>query len=779
VDDAQDARPRQFGAVLREHRLRAALSLEELAERSGMSVRAIANMESGRTTRPHGRSVRSLALGLQLDQPTRDELLWTYQVTRTAPSAARPAQPASSPARAKRRRPGRPGVPRQLPGATRHFVGRSAELGELTKLLDGTSPRDPSVVATIAGIAGIGKTALAVCWAHRVADRFPDGQLYVDLRGFDPDGRAVTPADALRRLLEDVGVPAEAVPGDLAARSALYRSLLAGRRMLVILDNARDAQHVRTLLPGHGANFAVVTSRQRLIGLVAGHGARPLELGLLTQAQSYELLSRFAGRERVDGERAQAAALLRACSGLPLAVAIAGARTAAMPAVPLAEIWADLTESRRPLDALCTGDPASDVRSVLAWSYRQLSEAAARMFWLLGAHWGPDISAPAAASLAALSVPDARRALRELTSAQLLTRQPDDRHRFHDLLRAYAEELAGRADHADERREALHRAYSHYAQTAGGASRTINPYKVMIAAVPERPGASPVAIEGRDAADAWFGAELQVLRRAVLSSDPGYDQYRWQLAHSMWDYLERNGRRQDELEIEAAGYAAAQRDGDLAAQALTQRFLGRAQARAGNHEAAITNLAEAASRYQVLADVELGAHCRADLAWVYELQGRYRLALTTAEQALALYDQAGNSACQAAMLNSLGWIHAQLEDFDEAVVYCQRSIQLADGLGNLASRANAWDSLGYVRHRQERYAEATRCYEEADRILRGLGIRNNRGFVLDHLGDSWCALGDVAAARECWQDALVILAEIRHPSAGAVQVKLAEASQPI
>jgi hypothetical protein len=368
-------------------------------------------------------------------------------------------------------------VPAQLPPAVPGFTGRGAELASLDMLADygatvgqaaAAAPAAPAAMAicAVSGTAGVGKTALAVHWAHRVAGRFPDGQLYVNLRGFGPAGTAVDPGQALSGFLDALGVPAARIPADLDARAGLYRSLLAGKRVLVVLDNARSADQVRPLLPGSPGCLAVVTSRDQLAGLVATEGARPLPLDLLTTADARELLTQRLGEARVAAEPQAAGDIIAACARLPLALTIAASRAATNPGFPLAAVAAELGEACCALDPFHGSDHATDVRAVFSWSYRALSPEAARLFRLLGLHPGPDIPVAAAASLAAVPPARARMVLAELTRTHLLAEPAPGRYALHDLLRAYASEQAHAHETQSDRHAAVHRVLDHYLHTA-------------------------------------------------------------------------------------------------------------------------------------------------------------------------------------------------------------------------------------------------------------------------------------------------------------------------
>jgi hypothetical protein len=340
-------------------------------------------------------------------------------------------------------------VPRQLPAAARNFTGRSEELARLSQITDQARSHAPGTVMILAigGTAGVGKTALAVHWAHQVADRFPDGQLYVDLRGFGPSCASVQAATAVRRFLDALPVHAAHIPADLDAQIGLYRSLLADKRMLIVLDNARDSEQVRPLLPGATGCMVLITSRSRLTDLIVLDGAIPLTVDLLTRREAFELLVHRLGRARVTSEHAAADELIGLCARLPLALNIAAFRAMAHPRAPLSLLAAELRDSRRRLDLLSAGMGAANLRLVFSWSCQTLSTPTARMFRLLGGYPGPDISIAAAASLAATGRDQARRALDELTAAHLLTEHAHDRYHLHDLLRAYAAEQAQAASY--------------------------------------------------------------------------------------------------------------------------------------------------------------------------------------------------------------------------------------------------------------------------------------------------------------------------------------------
>ena len=349
--------------------------------------------------------------------------------------------------------------PRQLPTTPQHFIGRTTQLEALSRLVDEATESTGAVVIVIEGTAGVGKTTLANHFGHHICDRFPDGQLYVNLRGFDETGRPMTDGEALRGFLDALGVSQEVNSAAVDDQAALYRSVLAGRRVLVMLDNARDAGQVRRLVPGTPGCLVLVTSRNQLTGLAA-EGAHVLQLDPFTMEEARDLLKRRLGSARIQAEPQAAEELIGLCARLPLALSVGAAYAAAHPDFPLATIASEFRS--RGLDLLDTGDASTTTRTVFAQSYHHLSEDAARMFRLLGIHPGPDIGLLAAGSLAAVPVDHARKALDELARAYLVVEHQPGRFTFHDLLRAYAAEQARVQESPDGLEEAVRRLLDYY-----------------------------------------------------------------------------------------------------------------------------------------------------------------------------------------------------------------------------------------------------------------------------------------------------------------------------
>ncbi len=722
-------------------------------------MRAISDLECSRSAKPYKRTVRLLARALKLTDAEQGSL---------ADLASRPPR---TPAQ----------VPRQLPGATAHFAGRAGELAALDKLLDDSGGTTPGtvVISAVGGTAGVGKTALVVHWAHQAAHRFEHGQLYVNLRGFDPSGVPVTPAEAIRGFLGALGVPPDQIPQDLGAQACLYRSLLAGQQMLIVLDNARDEQQVRPLLPSGPGCFVIVTSRRQLVGLAATDGASLLTLDVLSHHEARQMLAIRLGGKRAASEPEAVDQIVSLCARLPLALAIAAARAAARPLLSLAALVGELRHAPARLDALDTADPTASVRAVFSWSAGQLGQEAARMFGLLGLHPGPDITTPAAASLAGITLPAAGRELGELTAANLLTEHLPGRHTCHDLLRTYAAEQAPAAD-GEDGRASTGRMLDHYVHTGHAGALLLSPTRRPACLGQARAGVTPEQLADHQQAMAWFEAEHQVLLATVaLAAGTGFDEHAWQLAWAMADFLDRRGYWHDSAAVQRIALAAATRLGDTPAQAMTGRALGKACVWLTDYDQARVHLADSLALYQQLGDCDGQARVHQSLLWVCEREARYAEALGHAEQALALFRATDDQAGQAAALNAVGWCHALVGDPRQARTFCQQALTLNQEQGNRRSEALTWDSLGYAEHQLGNFAEAAACYQRALSLFSEFSDRFYQAEMLAHLGDTRYAADDLDAARSAWQQALEILDDLHHPDAEHVRAKLGPTMSPL
>jgi DNA-binding SARP family transcriptional activator len=668
--------------------------------------------------------------------------------------------------------------PAQLPPDVRGFAGRGRELDQLDAVLDPPVGQPTAMaVAVISGPAGVGKTTLAVHWAHKVRDRFPAGQLYANLRGFAPGGSMLDPAEALRGFLDALGVPPQRMPEGSEAQAALYRSLLASRRMLIVLDNARDAQQVRPLLPGGPGCLVLVTSRHQLAGLVALEAASPLVLDLLSAAEAHDLLARRIGVDRVSAEPEALARIIDCCARLPLALAIAAARAATSPVLRLADLAAELYEARSGLDALDNGDPASNVRVVFSWSYHTLSAPAARLFRLLGLHPGPDLSAHAAASLAGVQVGQVGALLAQLARANLVNQPTAGRYVLHDLLRAYAAELAETYDSNTDRHAAVRRMLDHYLHTAHRADQLLHPGPDADTVDLPQPFGAPEELTDPGQALSWFSTEHAVLLAAVEQANHDrFDTHTWQLAWVLTAYLQRRGYWRDQEATQRTALQAAQRLPDPAGQIRALRGLGRACARLGRIDEAHGHLAEALQLHATLDDNGGRARTHLDAGWLFERQGRPTEALSHARLALRLYQAADDQAGQGRALNDIGWAHSLLGKPEQALGPCQQARCLLHAAGDRSGEAAACDSIGYAHHLLGNHHDAITCYRQAIDLLRTLNDRYCQADVLTHLGDTQHAAGNPDAARHAWQQALTILDELGHTGAEQVRDKLVQAT---
>ena len=659
-------------------------------------------------------------------------------------------------------------VPRQLPAAVAHFTGRDGELSMLSGSLARLGRADGTVViSAIGGTPGVGKTALAVHWAHQVAELFPDGQLYVNLRGFGPSGPPMTAGEAVCGFLESLGISRDRIPAGTDAQAGLYRSMLAGLRMLVVLDNAADEVQVRPLLPGSAGCLAVVTSRRPLPGLAAAEGALQVCLDLMSEREAGELLAARLGAGRVAAEPGAVSELAALCARLPLALAVAAVRAAASPGLALTSLTEQLRDMRGRLDALDAEDPGSSVRAVFSWSYQNLSGPAAQMFRLLGTHPGPDISLPAAASLAGVPCTEARRILAELTGTHLLTQDARGRFAFHDLLRAYAMEEAQGQEHQAEQLEATHRMLDHYLRTAWSASLLLCPGRdpafVLGGA---RPGTEPERIADDGQALAWFEAEHQVLLAVITqAAAAGFDAHAWQLPWALADYLSRRGHWQDQTSTQRTALAAARRLGDPAAQARAHHGLGCAQSVSSAGRAGHAHLAQALRLYRELGDQLGQSSIHLSYAMAFDFQRRPEKALEHARQVLTLARATGHAVEEANALSTIGWLYAELGDYPRALAHCRPGLDACRDLGDRNGEAATWDSLGYVQHHLGNYDQAATCYEHALKLSRDLGNRLNQAIILDHFGDAREAAGDTRGAGDSWRQSLAILDDLHHPDA--------------
>jgi tetratricopeptide (TPR) repeat protein/transcriptional regulator with XRE-family HTH domain len=758
------------------------LTQEQLAEQLGVERTTVARWERGETQPQPGLRPRlAAALGVSADR---------IEAILAADGA--PAGP----------RAGGPVVPRQLPAAVADFTGRAAELEALTATLDQGGAGTPGtvVISAIGGTAGVGKTALAVHWAHRAAGRFPDGQLYLNLRGYDP-GEPVTAAEALAWLLSALGVPDQDIPSEPGQCAAQYRSLLAGRRMLVVLDNASRAEQVRPLLPGTPGCAVLVTSRDSLAGLVARDGATRLELDLLPLEDAVGLLGELIGA-RAAAEPGATAELARQCSRLPLALRVAAEYAAARRTTAVKELVAELADEQRQLDLLdADGDPRTAVRTVFSWSYNSLDAATARVFRLAGLCPGPDVDPYAAAALADLTVELARRLLDRLTQAHLIQASGLGRYEMHDLLRAYARELVEAVEGGEEERRALTRLFDYYRHAAGTAMDTILPGErdgrphAPRSASPEPPLADAAA------ARAWLDTERPSLAAIIAyAARHGWHGHATSMAATLYRYLDYGGHYREGTVIhDHARYAARQagdrvaeaqalkdlatagwrqgryeqaaryarraealfhQAGDRAGQARALSILGIVRFHQGSNQPAASHFRQTMALYREVGDLSGLAGAAGNLAGVEMREGRYGEAADHLRQALDLFGETGNRAGAGSALNNLGVVEERQGHYAEAASYHGQALDLLRETGNRASEAHALNYLGVIDQRQGRHREAAERQHQALALFRETGDRAGEAMALNGLGEAYLSSGRPEDARASHADALDLASQV-------------------
>ncbi|MEV5771318.1 BTAD domain-containing putative transcriptional regulator [Streptomyces antimycoticus] len=711
-------------------------------------------------------------LGTDPSPPLRD----LHQRILTAdPALTAPATPSTD---GSGRRP--VPVPRQLPAAPPVFIGRLPELATLDRLLDSrAAPGGTVMVSAIGGVGGVGKSWLVLHWAHNRLDHFPDGQLYINLRGFDPSGEPLAPAVAVRGFLDALGVDPAEIPAELDGQTGLYRSLTSDKRLLIVLDNACDTAQLLPLLPGSSTCTVLITSRRQLTGLAVSHGARSLDLDVLPDTEARHLLIRHLGHRRTAAEPDAVATLLKYCAGLPLAISILAARAAASPDLPLAALAEEVQEAATRLDALDTGDMAADLRAVFSSSYHALEPDTAQAFRLIGLAPGPDISVPATASLTGLPVARVRVLLRKLRAAHLVQEHTPGRHRMHDLIRLYATEQ-GHGQPVSVSEAALHRLADFYLHTAHTAAGLLDAHQDQIPLAAAQPGVVPEEMADHGAALDWFTAEHRVLYAAVdLAAGLGLDAHAWQLARALETFFDYRGHLHDWAASQRTALKAARRLGERSWQAGAHRSLGVAYTQMGRLDEGHTHFHQALDLYDHLGDRVSQAHTYRGLGWVCDRQGRPREALDHNERALRLYRGADHRGGQAMALNNAGWLHAMLGQYERTLDYCTQAVALNREIDDRHAEAGAWDSLGYAHHHLARYADATGCYERALDLVRGVGDRFNETEILHHLGDTRLAAGDHEAARLVWRQALEIAEEIGHPAADELRDRLMDPARDL
>jgi DNA-binding SARP family transcriptional activator/tetratricopeptide (TPR) repeat protein len=683
--------------------------------------------------------------------------------------------PGSPPAAAPGPAAASPPVPRELPADVAAFTGREGELAELDARLArwAPPPGDPAgsagvvPIAVVTGTAGVGKTALAVHWAHRARDRFPGGQLYVNLRGFDP-AEPMAVADALAGFLRALGLASQHVPADVDERAARYRSLLDGRRVLILLDNAAAADQVRLLLPGTPSCFVLVTSRDSLTGLVARHGARRLDLDPMPPGDAIGLLRVLIGG-RVDADPTAAGTLAGQCARLPLALRVAAEFAVSHPALTLAELTGELAAEQRRLDLLdAGGDPRTAVRAVLSWSYRQLPPRAARAFRLAGLHPAAELSTGAAAALFGSSIADAADLLGQLRRAHLVHLAGPGRYGLHDLLRAYAADLAAApgdpdrlADGPDERRPALARVLDYYLGAAAAAMDVLFPAERHRRPRPGRPAPLAPELDGPGAARAWLDTERDALQSvAGYAAACGWPAQAIGLSATLSRYLETGGHYAAAVTLHTQARRAAQLTGDRSAEAHALNSLGIVTGRLGGYQPGADFLGQSLAIFRELGEHSGAARALGNLGSGEWRQGRYAEAERYHRQSLALFRAIGDELGEARALNSLGLVSLRLGRCARAASHFRDSLALYSRLGDQSNEAHALGNLGLAYLQLGRHQQAGAHLQRARALSRGIGCRTGEASALTDLGTLACRRGRYPDAASYHRQALALFRAI-------------------
>jgi DNA-binding SARP family transcriptional activator len=671
-------------------------------------------------------------------------------------------------------------TPAELPSAAAGFVGRQRELAALDRMLVEREEGSANLLAVLTGTAGVGKSALAVTWAQRVARSFPDGQLYASLRGFDSERDPLSPGEALTSMLKTLGMAGDAIPVDLDDRAALYRSLLADRRVLVLLDNAKDSEQVRPLLPGSSESLVIVTSRRRLDGLVVRSGARVLPLETLPTETAVELLDRTGAPGSSASEPDAARRLAGLCGGLPLALRIAAARLAANPGRGVSDLVDELTDERNRLHALDIDDADISVRRAFDISFRSLHPTHASTFRMLGLVPGHTFTAHAIAALCGTDPITARRRLRALALAHLLTEPEPDRFGMHDLLRLYARDLvAGRdpehqksiACSAEEDDAALRRLLRYYLVTADHARRFLRPardeldfstYQV------HRPG-----VTDRTEALEWFDSEWPNLVAMVRAANAhGLHDFAWPLVRLQFNYLMVRCPWEDWIQIYSYGLDSARKVDDPAGKVLMSAGLGVAHSRSGSPGVALAHYAESYRGAVATGDPAWLAMTQVNMGSVLFRLGRYAEAQVHCRDALKTYRTLGDRYREAGALNNLAQVEQVNGHREAALTHLREAEAMYREADDLETLSVVLNNCGEVSIELDRLADAERFHHEALDVALRCGSAMRQAAAYLGLGDAAYSRGDRAVARTRWETALTIFETGGSPKAAEVRKRL-------
>jgi tetratricopeptide (TPR) repeat protein len=647
-------------------------------------------------------------------------------------------------------------TPHQLPADIPRFTGRKSALA----VLDALASQDTSAVV-ITGTAGVGKTALAVHWAHHARARFPDGQLYVDLLGYASDS-PLTPEQVLESFLHALGAPAEMIPARLDAQAAHYRSLLDGRQVLVVLDNAASPEQVRPLLPGSNGCLTLVTSRNSLAGLVSRNGASRLALNLLPPDEALTLVRHIVGSTRVDDDLPAAEDLIRRCASLPLALRIAAERAAAEEHTPLTDLVTDLGDERQTLDVLTSDDASTAMRVVFSWSYRRLPPECARMFRLLGIHPGPEFGARVAAALADLPLRQARRLLQTLKDAHLIQMSGQDRYLLHDVLRLYAAELA--EAERPQRDAARRRMLVWYLRTADAADRALLPLLgVMPLGVTDRVN-MPVPFHSREEAFAWCRAESgNLIAAARCAAEVGEHSIAARFPRALWSYFDLRKPWFDWITTYELGLTSARQIGNREIEAWITSALGVPYADLQRFDEASAYFTKAVVIRREIGDLGGLAGSLSNLGSVYRHQSRFDEALDCFHEALTLRGRTNDKRGEAITLNRLGAIYRDLGRFNESLDSLYKSLAIRRQINDRHGQGFAFHSLAATFEQLDRLDDAVDAYNSSLAARQAVGDRRGEAETLHCISKIMLRVDKPDVARERGQQALAIFTELGAP----------------
>ncbi|GAA2789322.1 AfsR/SARP family transcriptional regulator [Crossiella cryophila] len=664
-----------------------------------------------------------------------------------------------------------PSVPVQLPPAPAGFTGRSAELAWLNRLV---GMADGPRIAVLAGTAGVGKSALALTWAQRAAAEFPDGQLYASLRGFDPEHAPVDPAEVLRHFLVALGVRPESVPAEFDERLALYRSTIAGRRMLVLLDDAHDSDQVRPLLPTSGA-FTVVTSRRRLDGLVVTNGARVLPLDTLSMADTVQLINRVAGERHSEHDLAQVRRLAELCGNLPLALRIAAARLAVNPEREVGDLVEELADEHERLAALDVEETDTSVRGAFDLSYRDLPPPHATVFRLLGGHPGRDVSPYLMATMAEVGVAQARRSLRALAAAHLVIEHEVDRFSMHDLMRLYARALFRNETEEKEREGALRGLLDYYLVVADRARRLMRPILDDLRPGLTRPHVRQPTLNDRQQALAFFDAEWANLTSVVvLADESGQHEAAWQLPTMLNPYLDARFPWEDAVKVNLIGLEAARLLGNRWGEVRIHTALGMIHGRRGLPELSLHHDSTAYRIAEEIGDLASLALLSSNMTqYLYET-GRKDEAVESCRRAIELSRRIGNFFVLPIALTNMAEIAIRHQDHEQALVHLREALDIYRDSNNNDRMAIVLGGMGDVSRDLGRLDEAERYYRDAVAAAEAAGSKPQEARMLMEFGEVLISRGDPTGARVVWQRSLELYEVLRLPELEVLRDRLAK-----